>query len=136
MAGATTGTAVERYFFTPLYSPRTNWAVVKWWEGRRLFYNVSVGSAGLLTLATNFLFWGLSGHPGPPLGLVFVYALAANIFFSLGAPLDLLFRRWLGPHAPAVSQALFRYGYAFAVGLTLLPIPMLVFGRVMRAIFG
>ena len=44
-------TAVERWFFTPLYYPRSPLQVIGWWERRRLMYNVSVGVAGVLTLA-------------------------------------------------------------------------------------
>ena len=35
-----------------------------------------------------------------------------------------------------VAQALFRYGVAFAVGLTLLPIPIMAIGWVIRLFIG
>ncbi len=35
----------------------------------------------------------------------------------------MLLRRFLGERAPAVSQALFRYGFVFSIGLTLFPAP-------------
>lgn len=129
-----TGTAVERYLFSPLYTPSSGWAVLRWWERRRLFYNLSVGAAGLLTLATASLAAWLAPNPGwtgPPLAIVPVYAIAANLFYSLGAPVDLLLRRHLGDKAGPVAQAIFRYGYAFSIGLTLLPIPLVIFGWVM-----
>ena len=43
--------AVEKWFFTPLYYPRDPLQVVGWWARRRLVYSVSVGAAGVLTLA-------------------------------------------------------------------------------------
>jgi hypothetical protein len=129
-----TGTAVERYLFSPLYTPSSAWAVVRWWERRRLFYNLSVGAAGLVTVATAFLLSWLppsSGQIGPPLILVPIYGIMANIFYSLGAPVDLLLRRRLGDQAGPVAQAVFRYGYAFSIGLTLLPIPLMLIGWVL-----
>ncbi|MFN8653741.1 MAG: hypothetical protein U0133_17680 [Gemmatimonadales bacterium] len=132
------GSLVERYLFSPLYTPRSFWSVVGWWERRRLFYNVAVGLAGLVTTATalllNVLTPGTPGPTGPPLMLIPVYALAANLFYSLGAPIDLLLRRRLKEDAGPVAQALFRYGLAFSVGLTLLPIPLIVFGTIMMVL--
>lgn len=126
-------TAVDRYFFSPIYYPRNGLALLRWWESRRLFYNVVVGSAGLVTLATAYSMVLIFGtHNGPPLGLPFAYGLAANIFYSMGAPIDFVLRKFLGDRAPAVGQAMFRYGVAFSVGLTLLPIPLLIFGSLME----
>jgi hypothetical protein len=128
-----TGTLVERYFFSPLYAPGNAWAVVRWWERRRLFYNVVVGTAGLLTTAIAYLQIAIAPGPaGPPLGFILVYALAANLFYSLGAPIDLALRRVLRERAGPVAQALFRYGVAFSIGLTLLPIPLLVLSTIAR----
>lgn len=57
-------TAVERYFFTPLYYPRSRWSILRWWESRRLLFNLSVGSVGLLSLGTVALIGRLPPHPG------------------------------------------------------------------------
>jgi hypothetical protein len=128
-----TGTLVERYLFSPLYVPESAWAVVKWWERRRLFYNVVVGAAGVLTTAIAHIQIALAPGPeGPPLAFILVYALAANLFYSLGAPIDLALRRILKEQAGPVAQALFRYGVAFSIGLTLLPIPLLVLATIAR----
>jgi hypothetical protein len=119
--------AVEKYFFTPLYYPRSSWAVVRWWESRRLLFNLCVGGAGLLTLVSVNMFGNL---PPRPLGLfvpwapVLVYGLLANVCYTLGPLGDLLLRRALGDRAPAIAPVLFRYGFVFSVGLTLLPIPV------------
>jgi hypothetical protein len=132
---STTGTAVEKYFFSPLYSPRSAWAVIGWWESRRLLYNLSVGAAGLVTIAVGFLLSALPPHSTlftPPWMFVPVYAVLANICYSFGAPTDLLLRRWLGFRGAAVGQAVFRYGYVFSVGLTLLPIVLMGIGYVMK----
>jgi hypothetical protein len=120
-------TAIDKYFFTPLYCPRTAWDVFRWWERRRLLFNVCVGGAGLLTLASLQLLAALPPHlpffdiPWPA---VVVYGVLANLFYTLGAPADLLIRNWFGPRAAAAEPVLFRYGFVFSLGLTLLPIAL------------
>ena len=41
-------TAVEKYFFTPLYYPRSAWSVVRWWEARQAHF--VRGLAAVVTL--------------------------------------------------------------------------------------
>ncbi len=123
---------VERTFFTPLYGSHGAIDVIKWWESRRLTYNAWVGAAGMLTYGIALA----TGNFGPPPMLAVAYGIAANIFYSFGAPLDLLLRRVLGYRGGAVGPVLFRYGFFGSVGLTLLPIPIIIFGSVMRLIFG
>ena len=127
-------TAVEKYFFTPLYYPPGPWAVVRWWEARRPVYNVAVGTAGLVTLATAAL---LEPFPNGlfPLGAALVYGVMANLCYSMGPLADLALRRLLGDRAPAVGPVLFRYGFAFSLGLTLLPIPLIVLSRIISFLF-
>ena len=104
--------ALTEYFFPPVPVPRATWAVVRWWESRRLTYNVVVGSTGLLSL-------------GVPWQGVVLYGVLANVCYSGGAAADLALRRWLGlPYGATIGPALFRYGFVFSVGLTLLPIPL------------
>jgi hypothetical protein len=134
-----TPTAVEKYFFTPLYYPRGVLDVVWWWERRRLVYNACVGSAGMLTLGTMMFV-----HPMGPgvvfdantLTVVFAYALAANVCYTSGWMVDLLLRRVLGIRAPDLAPSLLRYGFVFSLGLTLLPIPVMVAVRFAMAILG
>jgi hypothetical protein len=64
--------------------------------------------------------------------MVPLYALMANLFYTFGAPADLFLRRVLKDHGGPVAQAVFRYGVAFAVGLTLLPIPLMAMGWVLK----
>lgn len=117
-------TAIERYFVTPVYFPRHAWGVVSWCESRRPLFNVAVGGAGLL-----------SWRPPFPWLPVLRYGLLANVGYSIGAPVDLLLRRLLGVRAAALGPALFRYGFVFSLGLTLLPIPLSALGWVARLLF-
>ncbi len=130
-------TAVERYFFTPLYFPRSAWSVVGWWEARRMLFNLSVGGTGLLTLAVVSILDGMPPHPSPsalPLGAALVYGVMANVCYTLGPAADLLLRRAVGERAGAVGPVLFRYGFVFSLGLTLLPIPLVVAGWLLRSV--
>ena len=128
--------AVTRYFFTPVYEPRNSWSIVRWWERRRVLYNVVVGTAGLVSLGTVTLFELMPprvGHPlGFPIGGILVYAALANLMYTAGPVIDVAVRRTWGERVAVVGPALFRYGFVFAVGLTLLPIPLSVIGWVLR----
>lgn len=129
---------MERYFFTPLYYPLSPFQVIGWWERRRPVYNVCVGSAGLLSLGVLALL-----HPQrsamADFGLVIgvgLYGLAANACYTLGWMADLSLRKVFGIRAPDIAPVLLRYGFVFSLGLTLLPIPVAVAGRVLMAIIG
>ena len=100
--------------------------VIRWWETRRIGYNAVVGSVGVVTL----LFVGVLNVIGPhthstlappPLAIV-AYGVLANLFYTLGWMIELsVLRPLFGRKAPIVGATLFRYGLAFASGLTLLP---------------
>ncbi len=130
--------ALERYFFTPLYYPLSPFQVIGWWERRRLAYNVCVGAAGFLSLGALWLL-----HPqrsamanfGMMIGAG-LYGVAANACYTLGWMADLALRKALGLRAPDIAPVLLRYGFVFSLGLTLLPIPVAVAGRVLMAIMG
>jgi hypothetical protein len=128
-------TAVEKYFFTPLYFPRSSWTVLGWWESRRPLFNVCVGGAGLVTLGTVTFLSYLPPHPigfSVPWGPILLYGLMANVGYTLGPLGDLLLRKVLGDRAPAIGPVLFRYGFVFSVGLTLLPVPLAALGWLFR----
>ncbi|NOT07293.1 MAG: hypothetical protein HOP28_03720 [Gemmatimonadales bacterium] len=122
---------VTKFFFRAPYVPKSTWAVLQWWESRRLVYNLAVGTAGLLTLTALSFLDALppllgGGRFRPPFLFIVAYGLLANLFFSAGPVVDaLICRRW-GPDFASLGPAIFRYGFAFAVGLTLLPIPMVL----------
>jgi len=123
--------ALTRYFFHTVYYPESAWRVVGWWERRRVSYNLTVGVTGLFTLAVV----GALGMLPPLAGvltIVAVYGVLANVCYSLGAVADLVARRIGGPDWAPVGPTLFRYGFVFSIGLTLLPIPVAVLGFVLH----
>jgi hypothetical protein len=128
-------TTLTEFCLDAVYFPRSPWTVVRWWEQRRLAFNAAVGAAGIVTLGVCALLIGL-----PPLQIIvpFVlgYALVANLCYSVGALADLAARRIGGLEYAVVGPTLFRYGFVFSVGLTLLPIPVMVIGWTLRMLFG
>jgi hypothetical protein len=127
--------AVTKYFFSPVYAPQSAWEVVSWWEARRPMYNLVVGGAGVLSLAVATIMALLPPNPvavGVPWPAIVIYGVLANLCYSLGPAIDLFIRRrWGNSYAP-VGPAMFRYGFAFSVGLSLLPIPITILGWGLR----
>jgi len=129
--------ALTRYCFSPVYVPRSSWSIVGWWEQRRPVYNLVLAVAGVLSLSAYRLFSVLpprSASPDVPLGLVGVlaYALLAKLCYTAGPAVDLHIRRRWGDQYAVVGPTLFRYGFVFSVGLTLLPIPVSVLTWALR----
>lgn len=128
-------TDLTRYFFNPVYTPRSAWSVIGWWESRRTLYNVTLAVAGGLSLAA-FKFMSFFApdpqHMPFPWGIVVVYAVLANVMYTVGPAVDLLIRRRWGNQYAAVGPVLFRYGFVFSVGLTLIPIPLAILTTMLR----
>ena len=107
--------------------------VVRWWESRRSFFNLTVGCTGFITcvllIVCAFVADSMVGEPigmpdGPLLGVfgIFFYGIAANIFYSAGWVSELLIRAISNDKA-ATTFALkaFRIGIAFSIFITLCP---------------
>jgi hypothetical protein len=132
-------TALTRFLFDAVYAPRSAWSIIGWWEGRRTAFNLAVGGTGIVTLvAVNVLSLLPPGGSwfGVPLLPIAAYGLAANLCYTAGPVADLLIRRLWGHGYAAVGPALFRYGFAFSLGLTLLPIPIALVAWVARLVLG
>ena len=122
-------------FLFPAPAERSVSGIVRWWESRRLPYNLIVGGSGLVTLAVIGVIAAL--HPGPKpdlAGLVAGYGIAANVCYLLGPLLEIAAEKTWGRAVLPVGPALYRMGLTFSVGLTLLPIPLLLFSWVVRIV--
>jgi len=129
--------ALTEFFFDPVRIARSSWSVVRWWESRRPIYNLVVGAAGVCSLASVAVFAALPPHPADlriPLPAIVIYAILANLGYSMGPAVDVLIRRIWGDDYAAVGPTLFRYGFVFAVGLTLLPIPLAAMSWLIRVL--
>ena len=131
-------TALTKFFFRAPYSPAKTGEIIRWWESRRPAYNLAVGAAGLLSYAAITLFELLrfGRDPTLPLGLILVYGILANLFYCLGPVVDTIVMRGWGRDYSEVGPTLFRYGFVFAVGLTLLPLPLLAIRVVLWMVLG
>ncbi|HEX7121722.1 MAG TPA: hypothetical protein VF178_05065 [Gemmatimonadaceae bacterium] len=136
--------ALTRFFFRHEVSCRTPAEVIAWWEARRLPYNLAVGSAGVTTLALVHLLFRLPPYAEsvpllPTLAVAGVYGIMANICYTGGWIAELVIRRTGGYELEPVGPALFRYGFAFSIGLTLFPgmLAILAYGaRLALGLFG
>lgn len=126
---------LTRYFFNPVQTPRSAWSVIGWWESRRTLYNATLAVAGSFSIAAvklMALFVPDPQHSPFPWGIVVVYAVLANVMYTFGPAVDLFIRRRWGNQFAAVGPVLFRYGFVFSVGLTLLPIPLALLTILLR----
>ena len=111
----------------PVDVPMTGWAIVRWWEYRRLLYNGVMLILGLLVVAAISLISGLSkqnlvGLPVFVLLDIFVYAFCANVCYTGGWILDLA---WKEPDANAAARrrrGVFIAGTIFSCLITTVPV--------------
>ena len=117
------------------------WDAIAWWELRRVPFNVVVGLTGLVGIA---IIIGVGGllvvKPGedvvePVLLYVVVpaYALAANVFYTLGWASELLWTWGDNSKTAHLRNRIFWLGLALSVGVTLLPVALVL---ALWAIFG
>lgn len=102
-------------------------SVARWWERRRLRFNLIVGATGGFSLAViNALALLPPGSRGPvlPVAPMLVFGVMANVCFTAGPILDWACKAIWKDDPPLVGPFLFRQGLLFSVGLTLLPIAL------------
>ena len=120
--------ALTRLLFPAPAQVRSTASIFRWWESRRLTFNVIVGGVGLVTLAA-VKFIALL----PPLSMsvpvawpgVVMYGFFANLFYTFGFATEAAMQRAWHDETPRVGPALFRQGLIFSVGLTLFPIALM-----------
>jgi hypothetical protein len=96
--------------------------IVRWWESRRLLFNVLVGVVGIATSLTLFSV-ALAGvdfglHLETGLTVIFVplvYGFMANLCYTLGWIVD------TNAYRGSPRRWLFKAGLIFSMGLTALP---------------
>jgi hypothetical protein len=113
---------------------RSAFALIGWWEARRPLYNVVVGTVGLGSWAV--VAFARLLDPRLPVRVraldVLAYGVLANLCYCLGPAVELWLRRTLRADHAVVGPALFRHGLVFAVGLTLLPMPLTLLVMLVR----
>jgi hypothetical protein len=119
---------VSRLLFAPLKEPTSWWKVILWWEFRRIPYNLIVGVVG--GIATSFYVFTFVKHIGPEVDVDFlsmyfmvgVAGIAANVAYTFGWLLEVLFLRMPESRGIYRSHTAFKYGLLLSVLLVSLPI--------------
>jgi hypothetical protein len=133
-------TALTEFLF-PAPARRSTSAILRWWEARRLAYNLIVGGAGVVSLGLGTILFALppGGHgmalPWQP---VVAFGVLANFCYLLGPAMEILIEKGGQGRVLPAGPTLFRMGLTFSVGLALLPILLAVIGwlfRIIEAVF-
>lgn len=129
--------ALTRLLFPAPAEVRDTATIFRWWESRRLTYNIIVGGTGLVTIAAMKFIAML-----PPVSMnmsvfwpgIVAYGAFANLFYSLGFATEAVMQRAWHDETPRVGPALFRQGLVFSVGLTLFPIALMSIGWAVQVV--
>jgi hypothetical protein len=108
------------------------WQVVRWWEARRIAFNLLVGTAGIITAVIMLTTAAISerllgepiGMPDPPIFAVLgavAFVVGANVCYTGGWVAELLVRRAWPDQSEQFGTLTFTLGLPFAVVVTLLP---------------
>lgn len=104
---------------------REPWDAVAWWEIRRIPFNLLILAAGVVS---GFIVALIGGHVfkpdqdfGSPLLAVAMYAVAANLCYTLGWMTERLWAWGNTAKTSAIRPKVFRIGLIFSVSLTLVP---------------
>ena len=100
----------------------SRWQIVRWWEVRRIPYNLLVGATGILSVVLMVFFGSMAVKPGDdfeePMGLIFfaiAFGIVANLCYTAGWIVDLVLYRG------EPRRKLFRAGMTFSIVLASLP---------------
>jgi hypothetical protein len=115
-------TAIWEGFTSRREGVYSKWQIVVWWEHRRVYYNLLLAFVGIFTILVVEFIGGLTVKPGEdviePMALVIVvplFALCANVCYTLGWIIDLILQR------SKPSLHLLVTGYGFSAAVTLIP---------------
>ncbi len=114
----------------PAPAERRTGAIIRWWEKRRLPYNLIVGAGGLMTLGLHTLVHSI---PGETVEAIVAVGVMANVAYTLGSIVEVTVNHVWGRKVLPLGPMLFREGLLFSVGLTLiLPTIILTAGAIAR----
>lgn len=104
------------------------WQVIGWWEMRRIPYNLLLGIAGVVSVAVSFLAAAVivpvvgDPRPDPPLFLlVAAFGVVANVLYSGGWMMELVWRRLWPAGSARLAVQTFGLGLLLSVMVALLP---------------
>lgn len=109
------------------------WAVIGWWEARRVPFNLIVGATGVVTSSLMLLIaWAGERWLGIPIGLpdppflavlgAIAFAVLANVCYAGGWIVELIVRKTWPADSERVGTISFSLGIVFAIVVTLIPV--------------
>lgn len=117
-------------------SERTNepeicFSIIRWWEVRRVLYNLIVGFVGAISVGLVFLFVFLPppdirAETGVKPFSVLIFGVLANIFYTGGWIVELALRPFIGTKGLQFGPKAFRAG--LMLSLLLVALPALAYG--------
>ena len=110
-------------FLYPAPAPRSVRKIMGWWERRRLFYNLAVGAAGLVSLTAVTVVAAIV-NGGVQVALLVpaaVFGVLANVCYLFGPAIEVLAHLLWGRTVLPLGPSLYRIGLTFSVGLALFP---------------
>lgn len=134
------------WLFSRREEEASDFEVIKWWELRRVPYNLVVGATGIFTCIVTLLVAGIAseifgeplGMPDPPIIAVIAvlaYGVGANVCFTGGWIAELLARKVWKERAGHFAQISFSLGFLFSVVLTLAPAALFSILLILRLLF-
>ena len=110
-------------FLFPAPAARATGAIIRWWESRRLAYNLAVGAAGTVSFIVVSIGDSiLMGVPHlMPWPFAVMFGLGANVMYCLGPTIEILIEKVWGRTVLPTGPGLYRMGLTFSVGLALFP---------------
>ncbi len=123
------GTALGDFLYPPPAERRVG-AIIRWWEKRRLPYNLIIGGTGFVTMTIGLLIMGLNGDFEPLFWVrsgIF-WLVTANVSYTLGPIAEIALQKLFGRTLLPSGPLLFRAAVTIAVGVTLLPIIFIALG--------
>ena len=121
------GARIGRFLY-PSPAPRSVGGIFRWWEKRRLAFNLIVGGGGAVSLGAHGILNGMQGvTDSPQLIAIVPLLLVANLCYTLGPVTESALHKIAGRDVAAVGPHLLRAGLALSVGVSFL-LPMLAAG--------
>ena len=123
---------IYSWLFSSSSRKENSWEIIKWWETRRIPYNVIVGFFGLLSLC--FFLWIASKtlnlkteqESFEPFALILAILLA-NFFYTGGWVVELILRFIGTSNSERFGVNAFGVGLLFSILCTMLPTIILLF---------